>query len=185
VSHRVRITKSGLGCDLDASLLTLYFGDTESLGVAVASLPYSSFGQDTLLQFDLSAFPDRYSGCYRVTVSDTLGNVSAPSAPACLDFCPVLELPDVFTPNGDAVNELFRPLLFRDVALKQVIIYDRWGRIMHQGGSEGFARLWDGIQDSNERPAPEGTYFYYLRYEELSLSGNIPRELRGPITLLR
>lgn len=45
--------------------------------------------------------------CYRVSAVDKSGNESELSEPVCFDNCPYYELPNLFTPNGDACNDLF------------------------------------------------------------------------------
>ena len=40
-------------------------------------------------------------------------------------------------------------------------------------------QLWDGSVDFSNKPAVEGVYYYYLRYEELGIAGNTPRDLKG------
>ncbi|GAB4420216.1 MAG: hypothetical protein OHK0039_33530 [Bacteroidia bacterium] len=185
LTHSVRITKPTLGCDGDAAFVTLYFA-TNAAGpyLPLFDLPYPSFGTDTLIAFTFERNDPRYAGCYAVTATDTLGNTSELSPAACVDYCPALVMGNVFSPNGDGVNDVFRPVVWRDVALVECIIYDRWGRVIATTRSN-FDQLWDGTQSRSGKSAPAGVYYYALRYEELGLSGNIPQEVTGFVTLLR
>ncbi|TAE43726.1 MAG: hypothetical protein EAZ89_21935 [Bacteroidetes bacterium] len=74
-------------------------------------------------------------------------------------------------------------MVWRDVALKEIRIFDRWGRVWHTGSGD-WNNMWNG-QTDNGKAAPEGVYYYYLSYDELGITGNTPRELKGWITLLR
>jgi gliding motility-associated-like protein len=71
----------------------------------------------------------------------------------------IIIFPNVFTPNGDKVNDVFK---FSNPNFKDLncTIFDRWGLKLHQWiGVTGF---WDGNVKS--LPAPSGTYFYILNY---------------------
>jgi gliding motility-associated-like protein len=74
---------------------------------------------------------------------------------SCILPVPVINLPNVFTPDGDGVNDLF----FLDASNKSKIeltIINRWGNKMYQGSSINPA--WNGKTDSGAL-AEEGTYF--------------------------
>ena len=67
----------------------------------------------------------------------------------------VVEVANVFTPNGDGINDTFGvPLL--GVATYQLSIYNRQGKLVHQ--SENPQDSWDGNN------APFGVYFWILNY---------------------
>lgn len=182
--YTVQITKDDPSCSGDTDFLTIKFGPT---GVGpfreVLRLEYESFGVDTSITISGLQGSD-FAGCYTVTATDTLGNESRVSAPACIDFCPSLIMANVFSPNGDGINDFLRPVQYQDVILKQIDIYDRWGRLMYQT-TTNIEQLWDGSVAFSNKPAVEGVYYYYLRYEDLGISGNEVRELRGWVSLFR
>jgi gliding motility-associated-like protein len=67
-----------------------------------------------------------------------------------------LVIPNVFSPNGDGINEFF---VVDSKGLKDIYIeiFDRWGLKLHTiDGPKGY---WDG------NGAPEGTYYFLLRAE--------------------
>ncbi|MCX6290681.1 MAG: gliding motility-associated C-terminal domain-containing protein [Bacteroidetes bacterium] len=72
-------------------------------------------------------------------------------------------LPNVFTPNGDGVND---KLVLKTVNLKsmEVIVYDRKGKKIYSWNS--LNGEWDGrLTDGSE--AKEGSYFYTLKAETM------------------
>jgi gliding motility-associated-like protein len=91
-----------------------------------------------------------------------------------------LYIPNAFTPNGDGVNDLFRPLA-NATGIGQVdwSVYDRFGeQIFHSAsGNEG----WNGRHKGKDQPS--GSYIYKII---LKGSGNCPpRELKGTVMLMR
>lgn len=84
-------------------------------------------------------------------------------------------VPSVFTPNGDGVNDFFAPQTPRAENGLLLVVYDRTGRELARLSGSAALRGWDGR--SNGAEAPEGAYFYYLQYGQT--------ERTGTITLLR
>lgn len=91
-------------------------------------------------------------------------------------------MPNVFTPNGDGINDLALPYELAGVASWRLSVWDRWGKLVFAGrAQEG----WDGRTPTGA-PAAEGTYFYLL--ELRLLSGTGPEwtfQRAGSLTLLR
>jgi gliding motility-associated-like protein len=72
-----------------------------------------------------------------------------------------LEIPNVFTPNGDQLNDTFFPK-FRFVRNLQLQVMNLWGQLIYR--SEGQKDPgWDGLVSGQK--APEGVYVYTLRYQ--------------------
>lgn len=84
-------------------------------------------------------------------------------------YPPEILIPNVFTPNGDRLNDTFsiENLRFYGHELK---IYSRWGTLVHE--SSDAAREWKASEQ------PDGTYYYVLTLQD-------GRELAGHITVLR
>jgi len=73
----------------------------------------------------------------------------------------VVVIPNVFTPNGDTKNDIFK---INSTGLKTLTcaIYDRWGLKMYEW--DGLNGYWDGASKSGI--APDGTYFYIVTYTD-------------------
>lgn len=69
-----------------------------------------------------------------------------------------LQVPNVFTPNGDGLNDEFR-VQYRSLAEFHCWVYNRWGKLVYEWTDP--AKGWDGT--INGRPAAEGAYFYVIR----------------------
>jgi gliding motility-associated-like protein len=73
----------------------------------------------------------------------------------------VMEVPNVFTPNGDNVNDLFF-LKATNLEEISILIYDRWGHKVYDLVSDKGNVAWDGKNQSG-KDAAEGTYFYIIK----------------------
>jgi gliding motility-associated-like protein len=183
--HQVLITKPNDDCDSDAGYVIVeYASRVEGPFREIQRVNYDAFGSDTTLIIRDADRGGERTGCYAIRAVDTLGNISALSTANCVNFCPALEMPNVFTPNNDGRNDNLHPREgYRDVLLVNFKLFDRYGRLMHET-SQSIDNLWDGLTPRGKL-APEGVYFYVLRYEEQDLIENRPMMIKGTVTLLR
>ena len=77
----------------------------------------------------------------------------------------LIHLPNIFSPNGDGVNDLLTAKVMSAARL-QWQVFNRWGNLMHEqeqqlDETEQTITLWDGTTLEN-KPASEGTYFLTL-----------------------
>lgn len=81
---------------------------------------------------------------------------------SCQYPIPTVEVPNVFTPDGDAgnANELFF-LTTTNATNVEMWIYNRWGNLMYEGSGLTPAPAWDGKSSGSE--AQDGVYF--LKYK--------------------
>jgi gliding motility-associated-like protein len=125
------------------------------------------------------------AGCYFVTSTDSFNNESERSNIVCVDNCPVLNLPNVFTPNGDGINDEFTPIKdsidFVDAVT--ISIYNRYGKLVYQT-NDPFIK-WNGKENNGGNELPAGTYFYTIEYSEIRLKGLKAKAKTGVIELLR
>ena len=81
-----------------------------------------------------------------------------------VDLVSFITIPNVFTPNGDGVNDIFslNPINIGDISMT---IYDRWGLKMYDTTSTG-SLTWDGKTKAGA-PVADGTYFYIIQAKGL------------------
>ncbi|MBL7918000.1 MAG: gliding motility-associated C-terminal domain-containing protein [Bacteroidia bacterium] len=91
-----------------------------------------------------------------------------------------LEIPNVFTPNGDEANDVFR-LRASNLSEIYIQIFDRWGTKVYEVTSKTGNFAWDG-NNLQGKECSDGTYFYILKAK-----GEDAKEydLRGNVSLFR
>ena len=93
-----------------------------------------------------------------------------------------LHFVNVFTPNGDGINDRFGPISLEGIADFDMYIFDRHGRKMFVTTNGQF---WNGNAPNGE-PAPEGVYFYRIIWDFESGTGPIlDAERTGHVSLFR
>lgn len=130
--------------------------------------------------------PGGIAGCYAVSAADSVGNLSDTGNVVCIAHtdCPLYELPNIITPNGDGSNDYFMPFPgYTSVAGVKMKIFDRWGRLVFETGDP--AIMWDGRDRTTNQPCSDGTYFYVCDVTEITLDGPAVRNLHGSLTILR
>jgi gliding motility-associated-like protein len=91
-----------------------------------------------------------------------------------------LEVPNVFTPNGDGANDLFF-VKAKNLVEIQAVIFDRWGNVVYEVNSLTGNIEWDG-KNSQGRVVAEGTYFYTIKAVG---KDNTSYDKKGTISLIR
>ncbi|MBL7932248.1 MAG: gliding motility-associated C-terminal domain-containing protein [Bacteroidia bacterium] len=78
-----------------------------------------------------------------------------------VDIPSELQIPNVFTPNGDNVNDIYF-LKTSNLSSIEMSIYDRWGHLTYELKSGNGNVAWDG-KNQYGKDCAEGTYFYVLK----------------------
>jgi|GEM_PF-3046892 len=95
------------------------------------------------------------------------------------EVCCHVELPTVFSPNGDGLNDAFKPVFTGNPKSYAIFIYNRWGQLVYK--SYDIRSGWDGRTGSGKK-ADVGTYFWHMK----SVCPNdIIIQRNGDITLVR
>ncbi|HEY8999968.1 MAG TPA: gliding motility-associated C-terminal domain-containing protein [Mucilaginibacter sp.] len=85
-----------------------------------------------------------------------------------------LNIPNVFTPNGDGFNDTFTIEDLNKYPENEILIFNRWGNSVFQ--EKNYHNEWTGAGLS------EGTYFYILKVKS---TAGIWEDYHGYLTLLR
>jgi gliding motility-associated-like protein len=94
-------------------------------------------------------YPD---STYSLTVSNVCGTLTK-SLVVGGKFC-TIEIPNIFTPNGDGNNDMFEVQGIIDFPGSSVAIYDRWGGLVYENAN--YKSTWGGDDVS------DGTYYYIV-----------------------
>ncbi|MBR3492636.1 MAG: gliding motility-associated C-terminal domain-containing protein [Bacteroidales bacterium] len=95
------------------------------------------------------------------------------------------QLPNVFTPNGDGINDIFEPKVtgLSLISGAKTVIFNRWGNILHD--TEDPLIQWDGKSKLTKMDCPPGTYFYVTDITYIGATGEESLHLQGSITVVR
>lgn len=134
---------------------------------------------------DLSSQEVTYTeeGDYEITLVATAGGCSDTTTTIVniTDFAPLIyDLPNIFTPNGDQVNDLFTINAQNAVSLEMVIL-NRWGNVVFES-KEDLNPSWNGKVDNMGSDVGPGTYFYKFI---ITGEDGVSKEEHGAVQLLR
>ncbi|HXD93341.1 MAG TPA: gliding motility-associated C-terminal domain-containing protein [Bacteroidia bacterium] len=123
------------------------------------------------------------AGCYVIVAVDSAGNQSPLNNETCTDNCPEYELPNIFTPNSDNVNDLYVPVKNRYIQSVDFTLYNRWGEVVYENTNPALG--WDGKSKQMKQPVPDGTYFYTCTVYERHFYGIKEIKLKGFVQLIK
>jgi len=127
------------------------------------------------------------AGCYAILAFDSnQTNYSQLSNVVCIDNCPRYELPNVFSPNNDGINDYYKPFPgLRFIESINFKVYNRWGDLVFQTQEKNIN--WDGRSINNSNELAQGVYFYTCVLYEYSVDGikENPTQLSGYINIFR
>ena len=97
-----------------------------------------------------------------------------------VDIPSKLEVPNVFTPNGDGSNDIF---FLKTTNLLEItaFIFDRWGNKVYEVTSSTGNIAWDG-KNLNGKDCSVGTYFYIIK---ATGKDSKAYETKGSVSLFR
>jgi len=136
-----------------SSVVTIWnFGNSNTATISAAT---SATQKETVMLYNQ---PGNYTVTMWASKGDCIGKaqmvvkVEVPSE---------LTVPNIFTPNGDGVNDLFF-LKATNLSNINFIVFDRWGHKIYELDTEKGNIAWDGKNQQGKEVA-EGVYFYVLK----------------------
>jgi gliding motility-associated-like protein len=126
---------------------------------------------NTIIYTSYDSFHDNDSFVYEVC--DIYGNCSEARVDVNIEM--LLIIPEIFTVNGDGVNETFVIKGIENFPDNELIVFNRWGNIVYN--KEGYDNSWEGWSNVQgvigNMKLPSGTYFYVLEYGNKRLTGSV------------
>ncbi|WBX77941.1 T9SS type B sorting domain-containing protein [Tenacibaculum ovolyticum] len=162
----------------DIQALTMTIDDSQKnklIANVDFGLPPYSFTVDGVDYEDENEIVILQTKDYTITVTDARGCEVTLTVRGVYVTITVLNL---FTPDGDGVNDFWYPLEVENYHNLKVYIFDRYAREITK--FRGMQQGWDGTYDG--KPLPAGDYWYTLYYNELS---GEEKKLMGHFTLYR
>ncbi len=117
-------------------------------------------------------------GVYKVTVTNRFGCAAVRTITVNEPCVPRIYAPDVFTPNQDGINDVFKLIVVSGQAVG-LSIYNRWGQVIF--ADDQASPQWDGKFGGDL--CPEGNYLYVFRYKTRHSDAVV--EYHGTILLQR
>jgi gliding motility-associated-like protein len=167
-----------VNCYNDALSYNLYYAP--SLGADFTFI--RSFEGNTPQAF-IHTMTNNIAGCYYVSSLDQNSNESAFVDSVCIDNCPIYDLPNVFSPDGDFINDFFRPFPYKFIESIDLKIYNRWGQVVFETIDPKIN--WNGVNTTSGIACTEGVYFYVCIVNERRLEGIASRTINGFVHLFR
>ncbi len=166
-----------LTCADDVIAYKIYF--TSSSEIEMDSIRRIEGAENTFFEhFIEDEGLESMGGCYAVATVDSFNNESEISFVQCVDNCSYFELPNVFSPNGDNINDVYtakNPLNYvKQIDMK---IYNRWGNIVYE--TDNPLIKWDGKEKNTNKMVPTGVYYYICDVWEPRISGLELRSIVG------
>jgi gliding motility-associated-like protein len=174
-------------CNSEISGYYLYFSDNNEIFNIV----------DTIKSTEINTYlidQNRFKkGFFKISAYDKLDNRSNLSDFVCFQPCVDLQLPNIFTPNNDGKNDVFKPVsnLGGDCNVGtnfnvdnfHIDIFDRYGLKVFE--TDDTKIDWDGNNMMN-KPCAEGVYYYVCTFEKLDENGQIIEgKFKGFVHLIR
>ncbi|MCB0430702.1 MAG: PKD domain-containing protein [Flavobacteriales bacterium] len=121
------------------------------------------------------------TGCYtiRLAIVNQYGCKDTIEGDICVKDIATIYVPNVFSPNGDGKNEVFRPVHYGYCEM-EMYIFDRWGNLIYTTNS--LTGGWNGSVENSTEPAQEDVYVWLIK--AIDCQGN-PWKRIGHVTLIR
>lgn len=115
---------------------------------------------------------------FTVQVTDSIGCTASDNVFIKVYEGPMYYLPNSFTPNGDGLNDIFRPIAVGIRSTDYFRVFNRFGTLMFE--TRQWMQGWDGTLKG--KPANSGTYVWMIK--GIDKNGAVI-EMKGTVILLR
>lgn len=115
---------------------------------------------------------------YVVYGKDMNGCVASDSVQVAVDYRDNLLVPTAFTPNGDGMNDVFKPVNLGFRKLMEFRVFNRWGQEVFSTTDRN--KGWDGTWKGEQMQM--GAYQYIIK---IGYPDNMTESYKGDVTLIR
>jgi gliding motility-associated-like protein len=180
VTQSITVTNPGTY----AVLITSPVGciDTDTINLVVDSLPHFKLDDVTVCEGDSAVLwvhsneGDNFlwstletdtmiftftPGLYNIAISNHCGVTVDTAEVKFLPDLNTIVLPNILTPNGDGVNDIYDIPLLSQASSFRMDFFNRWGTLLFT--TEDATNVWKGTSSDNTTAAP-GTYFVILKF---------------------
>lgn len=151
----IEVTYSPDSVYIQNPIVTFYYENLSSDSVEIINVSWD-FGDGGKSNIDnpshLYQAIETYNGFFKYTTDDGCTD----SILFIVDVREIkLEVPNVFTPNGDGINDYFEIKNLDSYVSNELVIYNRWGKKVYEASN--YRNQWDGNSLNN------GVYYYVLK----------------------
>ena len=165
-------------CDARASYYRVLRGET-------AAGPYVAIDSTQLLSYVHRLLP-KAAGCYVAQAVDSTGRRSALSNAVCQTECVFFVLPNIFTPNGDDINDKFHPKTTSPLRRTHIQVFNRWGRKVYESDRDPYINWTGNVRsEGNSNGLVANGIYYYLVEVEFDDAANTKRTFKGWVEIVR
>ena len=83
---------------------------------------------------------------------------------------PTTFIPEIFTPNGDGINDTLIVKGLTNFPDSELVIYNQFGQVVYRSNG-GYKNNWDGVSSlisGGDNGLPEGIYYYILEHRNVN-----------------
>jgi gliding motility-associated-like protein len=131
----------------------IYFSDYENTDIQLTATTDYTVTDYIYTNFQSTA------GCFVVSAVNLVGVEGEKSQKICVDDCVYYDLPNLVTPNGDSLNDNFRPFpIPRGVSMVNFKVYNRWGALVFSTNKDIHIN-WNSVSNDGQTVS-DGVYYF-------------------------
>ncbi|MFM9945451.1 MAG: gliding motility-associated C-terminal domain-containing protein [Bacteroidia bacterium] len=147
-------------------VLTFGFDDSVFCDAPLLNYDFTFYADNTTFKWqDGYSLPTRKiktPGLYWIVAENKCGKDSASVDIKIDELGCRLYFPEIFSPNGDGVNDVWKPM-GQVIEWVELVVYDRWGQIIYKGDP---GKGWDGSIKNKDILVPDGVYPVTIAYRQ-------------------